>query len=131
TVRRNRESPGSERGMMQFDVKSLRVSFPDSARKRLFKPVPMIEVLHGVSFQVARGDSIGIVGESGSGKSTLARALLRLSETSGGSICFEGQELIGLSEHELRPLRRRMQIIFQDSQSALNPRLTVGSIVAE
>ena len=117
--------------MIQFDVDDLRVAFPDFTRKPLFSPPPMVEVLHGVSLRVQRGDSIGIVGESGSGKSTLARALLRLVNASGGRIEFCGIDITRLPEHELRPLRRRMQIIFQDSQSALNPRLCVGSIIAE
>jgi len=117
--------------MMQFDVTDLRVSFPDFTRKRPFRRPPLVEVLHGVSLEVARGDAIGIVGESGSGKSTLARALLRLVDIAGGSIRFDGQDIGGLSEDQLRPLRRRMQIIFQDSQSALNPRRTIGAIVAE
>ncbi len=117
--------------MIQFDVRDLRVAFPDTTSKRLLRPAPMVEVLHAVSLQVLRGDAIGIVGESGSGKSTLARTLLRLIEPSGGSISFAGQDITHLPEDRLRPLRRRMQIIFQDSQSALNPRLSVGTILAQ
>ena len=80
---------------------------------------------------MAPGETIGLVGESGSGKSTLARALLRLYRPSAGRIVFEGQDITALPESELRPLRARMQIVFQDSQSALNPRLTIGTALAE
>jgi peptide/nickel transport system ATP-binding protein len=116
---------------MLFEVEGLRVAFPDRSRSRLFGAPPMIEVLHGVDLAVGSGESVAIVGESGSGKSTLARALLRLNEPSGGVIRFEGRDITHLAESELRPLRRKMQIVFQDSQSALNPRLPVGAILAE
>jgi ABC-type glutathione transport system ATPase component len=116
---------------MLFDVRDLRVSFPDLTRKRLLRAAPPIEVLHGIDLSVSRGATIGIVGESGSGKSTLARAMLRLLEPSGGCIRFDGVDITHVPERDLRPMRRRMQIVFQDSQSALNPRQTVARILAE
>lgn len=116
---------------VQFDVQGLCVAYPDFTRKRLFGRAPMVEVLHDVHLQIGRGESIGIVGESGSGKSTLARALLRLVPSSGGAILLDGTDITNLTESELRPLRRKMQIVFQDSQSSLNPRFTVSEIVAE
>ena len=93
--------------------------------KRL-EPTP---VLHGVDLTIGRGETVGIVGESGSGKTTLGRALLGLVRPSSGSIHFERQEITGVSEEAMQPLRRRMQMIFQDPMSSLNPRRTIRSIL--
>ena len=90
----------------------------------------MTEVIHGVDLVLPRGCAFGLVGESGSGKTTLGRALVRLLRPSGGSLRFDGIEIGALSPAALRPLRARFQMIFQDPQSALNPRLTVGTTLA-
>jgi ABC-type microcin C transport system duplicated ATPase subunit YejF len=84
-----------------------------------------------VSLVIAPGETLGLVGESGSGKSTLGRALLRLVPLASGALRFEGRELGALSDAELRPLRRRMQMVFQDASAALNPRMCVLDLVAE
>ncbi|MFZ5471015.1 MAG: ABC transporter ATP-binding protein [Myxococcota bacterium] len=90
-----------------------------------------VVALEEVSFSIARGETLGLLGESGCGKTTLARTVLRLIEPDGGSIRFDGQELVGLKSRALRSLRRRMQPVFQDPFGSLSPRLTVGEIVAE
>ena len=114
-----------------LEVRNLRIALPDRSRKPVFGAAPLLEILKGIDLSVAPGETIGLVGESGSGKSTLARALLRLYRPSAGRIIFEGQDITDLPESALRPLRARMQIVFQDSQSALNPRLTIGTALAE
>ena len=114
-----------------LEVRNLRIALPDRSRKPVFGPAPLLEILKGIDLSVAPGETIGLVGESGSGKSTLARALLRLYRPSAGRIVFEGQDITDLPESALRPLRAQMQIVFQDSQSALNPRLTIGTALAE
>jgi len=114
-----------------LDVTALRFAVSDRSRRRLFGGAPPLEILKGVDLAVAAGETVGIVGESGSGKTTLARTVLRLHRPTGGRIVFAGEDITDLSPAALRPLRSRMQIIFQDSMSALNPRLTVGSILVE
>ncbi len=113
-----------------YQVRDLQVSLPDLGRKPLFGPAPRVEIIRGVSFDIARGEVLGIVGGSGSGKSTLGRALLRLIRPTGGRITFDGQDISQLGQDHLRPLRRRMQMIFQDPMSSLNPRRRVGAIIA-
>jgi ABC-type glutathione transport system ATPase component len=88
-------------------------------------------VLHGVNIAVRRGETVGIVGESGSGKTTLGRALLGLVKPAAGSVVFDGIDITALDERARRPLRRRMQMIFQDPMSSLNPRHTIGRILIE
>jgi len=100
-------------------------------RRGLFGDRPGTRVLHGVDVRVGRGETVGIVGESGSGKTTLGRALIRLVEPSAGRIVFDGTDVTHMGEDALRPLRRRMQMIFQDPYASLNPRMTVGEIVGE
>ncbi|MDX8444260.1 ATP-binding cassette domain-containing protein [Mesorhizobium captivum] len=113
-----------------FSVRGLKVALPDMTRKPLIGRAPLAEILTGLDFDLPKGSVTGIVGESGSGKSTLGRALVRLIEVSAGSISFEGRDISHLSEAELRPLRRDLQMIFQDPMSSLNPRHTIFKIVA-
>lgn len=97
----------------------------------LFGRLPGIKVLHGIDLRIARGETVGIVGESGSGKTTLGRALLRLVDLSAGSITFDGRDITGLADAQMRPLRRRMQMIFQDPMASLNPRHSIRRILSE
>jgi len=100
---------------------------------------PLLEVrdlakhfaVDGVSFAIRRGETLGLVGESGCGKTTTGRCILQLERPTRGQVVFEGQELTRLRDAELRPVRRRMQVIFQDPYSSLNPRLTVGQTLEE
>ncbi len=90
-----------------------------------------VKAVDGVSFDIRRGETFGIVGESGCGKSTTARLLLRLVEPTSGTVRLEGRDIASLKARELKPLRRELQMIFQDPYSSLNPRRTVGSIIGE
>jgi peptide/nickel transport system ATP-binding protein len=103
----------------------------DRAGSRWFRRAPRLEILRGIDLDVARGEAIGVVGESGSGKTTLGRTLLRLYEPTGGSLRFEGQDITHVGEEQLRPMRARMQCVFQDPLSSLNPRHRIEDIVAQ
>lgn len=113
-----------------LSVRNLHVSYPDMTNKPLFGRAPQVDVLHGVTVDIKPGEILGIVGESGSGKSTLGRAMLRLLEPRSGTISFAGTDITHVDETALRPLRHRFQMIFQDPMSSLNPRCTIGAIIA-
>ena len=113
-----------------LEVRDLVKHFP--AGGSLFRRSPaIVRAVDGVSFRVRRGETLGLVGESGCGKTTTGRLILQLDRPTRGTVLFEGRDLATLSEAELRPLRRRLQVIFQDPYSSLNPRMTVRQIVAE
>ncbi|GAA1959633.1 dipeptide ABC transporter ATP-binding protein [Nocardioides panacihumi] len=110
-------------------VEDLKMYFPVKSSGLMRRTIGQVQAVDGVSFQVNAGQSLGLVGESGCGKSTTGRLITRLYKPTGGSIEFDGRDIAGLSEHELHPLRRDIQMIFQDPYTSLNPRHTVGSIV--
>ena len=113
-----------------LSVSELSMHFP-IYKGVLRRQVGTIRAVDGVSFTVKRGETLGLVGESGCGKSTTGRAVLRLYKPTSGRVVFEGREIHALDGEPLRAIRPRMQMIFQDPQASLNPRMTVGSIVAE
>jgi len=109
---------------VMLDVVDLKKHFPHASGR----PVRAVD---GVSFSIRQGETLGLVGESGSGKSTVGRAVLRLLEPTEGSVRFQGREIAHLRAGELLPLRRKMQMIFQDPYASLNPRMRIGSVLAE
>ena len=114
-----------------LEVRDLVKRFP--VKRGLFfeRTVDYVEAVGGVSFDIAAGETLGLVGESGSGKSTTGYCVLQLMRPTSGSVRFEGRELTELSGEELRRVRRNAQIVFQDPYASLDPRMTVGNIVAE
>ncbi|HEX4130260.1 MAG TPA: oligopeptide/dipeptide ABC transporter ATP-binding protein [Pirellulales bacterium] len=127
------ESPGAKESSgatALLEVRDLAKWFP--VRGGLFSRVRQhVRAVDGVSFSLGRGRTLGLVGESGCGKTTVGRTILRLISPTAGQVLFEGQSVFDLPRRELRALRRKMQIIFQDPYGSLNPRMTVGATVAE
>jgi oligopeptide transport system ATP-binding protein len=113
------------------EVTDLVKHFPIKRGLLIDREVDRVRAVDGVSFSVDRGQTLGLVGESGSGKSTVCRVMLQLLQPTSGSVRFEGREIVGLSRRQLRPLRREMQMIFQDPYASLNPRKRVGQIVGD
>ncbi len=113
-----------------IELTDLKVHFP--IKKGIFRhTVDHVRAVDGVDLKIAKGQILALVGESGCGKSTMGRAILRLIEPTGGSVKFNGQDVTGLSRADMQPLRKQMQIIFQDPMSSLNPRLTIADTLTE
>jgi oligopeptide transport system ATP-binding protein len=114
-----------------LQIRQLKMYFPITRGIIFQRHVGDIKAVDGISFSIKRGETLGLVGESGCGKSTTGRAILQLYRPTDGSVEFEGQDLTSLKGEEMRKMRRRIQMIFQDPYASLNPRMTVGNIVGE
>ncbi len=121
----------ARQGDVLVDVRNLKKYFPVSGGGIIARTVGYVKAVDGVSFQIRRGETMGLVGESGCGKTTMGKVLLRLQEPTEGQVYFEGKNIYDLNREEMRRLRREMQIIFQDPYASLNPRMTVGDIIGE
>ena len=129
-ITREMDAPVNAKGDVILEVSHLKKYFP--IKGGFFnRVVGNVKAVDDVSFQIKKGTTMGLVGESGCGKSTTGRTLLRLLPKTDGEIFFEGQNVSELSREELRQLRTKMQIIFQDPYSSLSPRLPVGEIIGE
>ena len=118
-------------GRPLLEVTDLVKHFPIKRGTLIEREVDQVRAVDGISFEVERGETLGLVGESGSGKSTACRAVLQLLKPTSGSVKFEGEEIAGLGWRQMRPLRGQMQMIFQDPYASLNPRKRVGQIVGD
>ena len=127
----NRATPKIKMGVNFLDVQDLKMHFPITRGIIFQRQVGAIKAVDGLDFTLFRGETLGLVGESGCGKSTTGRAILQLHRPTGGAVLFEGKDLTKTGGEDLRKMRRRMQMIFQDPYASLNPRMTVGSIIGE
>ena len=114
-----------------LEVKNLKMYFPIMTGILRKHSTASVKAVDDVSFMIRKGETLGLVGESGCGKTTIGRCVLRIYKPTSGDICFQNKEISRLSESEVRPLRRQMQLIFQDPFSSLDPRQTAGSIIGE
>jgi oligopeptide transport system ATP-binding protein len=121
----------AEKGEVLVNVSDMRVYFPVTAGLIFQRKVADVKAVDGINFSIRKGETLGLVGESGCGKSTTGRAILQLYRPTTGTVNFDGHELTKMKSGELRRFRRRMQMIFQDPYASLNPRMSVGSIIAE
>ncbi len=121
----------ADQGEVLIEVKDLKIHFPVTAGFVISRTVAVNKAVDGVTFDIKRGETLGLVGESGCGKSTTGRGLLQLYKPTEGHVLFDGQDLNELKGNDLRLMRRRMQMIFQDPYASLNPRMSVRDIVGE
>src|SRR2546421_7844509 len=124
-------SPHPDGNSMLLKVKESKKHFQLGGVFFINRQGKTLKAVDGVSFEVKRGETFGLVGESGCGKTTLGQTVIRLYEPTSGNIYFEGTNLSNLSAGQMRPHRRNIQMIFQDPSASLDPRMTVGSVIAE
>src|SRR5438445_686112 len=128
---RIRSTATADSGKNLLDVKALKMHFPLTQGIIFQRQVGAVRAVDGIDFFVEKGETLGLVGESGCGKSTTGRAILQLYKPTAGEVKFDGVELTKLGGEQMRKMRRRMQMIFQDPYASLNPRMTVGNIIGE
>ncbi|HSF95492.1 MAG TPA: ABC transporter ATP-binding protein, partial [Thermohalobaculum sp.] len=114
-----------------IEVKNLKMYFPVTSGAFISRVIANVKAVDGISFAIRKGETLGLVGESGCGKTTTGRCILQLEKATGGEIWYDGRDLNKLSKAEMRPMRERIQVIFQDPYSSLNPRMKIGEIIAE
>ncbi len=124
-------APSVAKGETLLEVSGLKKYFPITAGIVLQRTVAEVKAVDGISFDIRRGETLGLVGESGCGKTTTGRCILQLDRPTEGAIIFEGVNLVDLDQRELSPYRQKIQVIFQDPYSSLNPRLKIGTIIGE
>ena len=118
-------------GETLVDVRGLKMHFPVTEGALVPRVIAHVKAVDGVSFQIKKGETLGLVGESGCGKTTTGRCILQLEKATAGEIIYDGVNLTALNKKAMRPLRQRIQVIFQDPYSSLNPRMKIGDIIAE
>lgn len=131
TLQKNSQLPNKVKSEHILEVEGLQKYFPVGKKDLITRQQPIVKALDGISFNVKKGETLGIVGESGCGKSTMGRAILRLHEPTSGSINFEGTDITKLSKKEMKQRRKDMQMIFQDPYGSLNQKMTVGNMLME
>ncbi|MEZ5910728.1 MAG: ABC transporter ATP-binding protein [Hyphomicrobiaceae bacterium] len=125
------EADGRPQGETLVQVRNLKMHFPVTEGSLIPRVVAHVKAIDGISFDIRRGETLGLVGESGCGKTTTGRCILQLEKATSGDIVFDGVNLNAMSRAQMRPLRQRIQVIFQDPYSSLNPRMKIGEIVGE
>jgi oligopeptide/dipeptide ABC transporter ATP-binding protein len=129
---REREGPGAEpSGTPLLRLEAVKKHFPITRGVIFQKKIGQVHAVDGIDLEVYPGETLGLVGETGCGKSTLARLIMKVYDVTEGRLFFEGEEYTNLSRRQMRPLRRQMQMVFQDPYASLNPRKTVGSIISD
>jgi oligopeptide/dipeptide ABC transporter ATP-binding protein len=123
----NKPAPGD----VLVDVKGLKMHFPVTSGVLISRVVAHVKAVDGVNFHIKKGETLGLVGESGCGKTTTGRCILQLEKTTAGEILYEGEDLTKLNQKEMIPVRQKIQVIFQDPYSSLNPRMKIGDIIGE
>ncbi len=124
-------SGNGRRDNVLLDVQNLKMYFPVTSGIIFQHAIGQIKAVDDISFTVRRGETLGLVGESGCGKTTTGRCILQLYKPTAGSVLFDGEDIVNMKGRALRGLRRKMQVIFQDPYSSLNPRMTAGAIIGE